>query len=71
MISVARELVTEPFRLMHEEGMTIHDKVFVSILNWCIELFALVGLMSLTSRLLSVWLLVATMLAVLPSLGLL
>ncbi|CAM9090697.1 unnamed protein product [Laminaria digitata] len=71
MISVARELVTEPFRLMHEEGVPIHDKVFVSILNWCIELFALVGLMSLTSRLLSVWLLAATMLAVLPSLGLL
>lgn len=70
MLTVLRELLTEPFRRMRKEGTPMHDMVFNSTLNWCIELFALVGLMSLTSRLLSVWLLAATSLAMLPFLGL-
>lgn len=44
---------------MHAEGRPVHEMVFVCTLNWCLEVFALVGLVSVTSRL-SVWLLVGT-----------
>lgn len=59
MVVVLWGLVAEPFKRMHTEGRPVYEMVFISTLNWCIEVFALVGLMSVTSRL-SVWLLVMT-----------
>lgn len=59
MVVVLWSLLADPFKRMHTEGRPVHEMVFISMLNWCIEVFALVGLMSVTSRL-SVWLLVVT-----------
>eukprot|EP00903_Cladosiphon_okamuranus_P017637 g16245.t2 len=56
MVWVMWDLITEPFKRMHAEGRPVHEMVFVCALNWCLEVFALVGLVSVTSRL-SVWLL--------------
>ncbi|CAM9742949.1 unnamed protein product [Sphacelaria rigidula] len=62
-------MVTEPYQRMHAEGKAIHAILFGSILDWCIELFALVGLISLTSRLLSAWLLGVAILTAIPLIG--
>lgn len=59
MFWVVWDLMNEPFKRMHAEGRPVHEMVFISTLNWCLEVFALVGLVSVTSRL-SVWLLVGT-----------
>lgn len=71
VLSVLLDMTIQRYRQMHKEGKPIHAMLLGSILNWCIELFALVGLMSLTSRLLSAWLVVVTVLAFLPFLGIL
>lgn len=59
MVWVLWGFIAEPFKRMHAEGRPVHEMVFISTVKWCIEVFALVGLMSVTSRL-SVWLLVVT-----------
>lgn len=63
MVWVVWDLISEPFKRMRTEGRPVHEMVFVCTLNWCLEIFALVGLASVTSRL-SVWLLVASALVV-------
>lgn len=50
MILVALGLIRKPFQRMYAEGKPVYEMVFISTLNWCIELFALVGLASITSR---------------------
>lgn len=61
MVWVVWDLINEPFKRMHAEGRPVHEMVSMCTLNWCLEVFALVGLVSVTSRL-SVWLLVGTVL---------
>lgn len=68
MVFVMWDLMAEPFRRMHAEGRPVHEMVFISTLDWCIESFAVVGFMSITSRL-SVELLVAMSLGALLSCG--
>lgn len=69
LLSALLGMVTEPYQRMHAEGKAIHAILFGSILDWCIELFALVGLISLTSRLLSAWLLGVAILTAIPLIG--
>ncbi len=51
MVLVALGLISKPFQRMYAEGKPVYEMVLISTLNWCIELFALVGLASITSRL--------------------
>eukprot|EP00752_Nemacystus_decipiens_P012877 g11399.t1 len=57
MLWVVWDLMNEPFKRMRAEGRPVHEMLFVCALNWCLEVFALVGLVCVTSRL-SVWVLV-------------
>ncbi|CAM9257720.1 unnamed protein product [Scytosiphon promiscuus] len=68
MVFAMWDFLAEPFRRMHAEGRPVHEMVFISTLDWCIESFALVGFMFITSRL-SMELLVATSFVTLLSYG--
>ncbi|CAM9249568.1 unnamed protein product [Ectocarpus fasciculatus] len=70
MVYVLWDMMTEPFVRMHADGRPVYEMAFVWALDWCIESFALVGLVSCTSRV-SVGLLVATSLVALLCYGLL
>ncbi|CAM9155461.1 unnamed protein product [Ectocarpus sp. 13 AM-2016] len=70
MVFVLWDMMAGPFQRMHADGRPVYEMVFVWALDWCIESFALVGLISCTSRV-SVGLLVATSLVALLCYGLL
>lgn len=70
LLAVAWELMSQPWRQLQAEGKLTHatvgSMVVGSAMDWCIEVSAFVGLISLTSRLFSVWLVVALLVTTLP-----